>query len=524
MLTIKIIINIKLSAAIKKRLQWILVLIGTVTLVNTSNSQSNFNKLLDLSYYFQTSYLVTSIDSSIVITGQGNYYNSDSAWASNIYFAEISRWGDVISQTSFTDQSFLQYHIDNSNIQDVVVEDELISSFITRNFSVIYKILDSEYVFIDTLVNTFDLDRPIAVTSINRKNNGDIWISGVTFEDNVNGSFTYPFVYSLSEKQYRNIYQNSINNLRFGEFAFLDESLILVQYDSNSDIPLSESWGHELHITEYSPHDSIINFWKSDQLDHLGNVKDVYYTPENGLIISGIQFKQNGDSNFDLLKRIYTLKFSFESGVEWITYPFGEDWDNRTTNSVNELIPAVEGDGYIVAGNKFIIDTTSASFTKGVLAKIDFEGNVEWQKTYDAGLVGIHHISDIHPYLGGYAAVGFVSNILERPDSLPPIPTWLMYINSDGEFSPFTTIEETTEKLNIHPVVFPNPVKNLLQINGLKSHRVEIEIYDIFKKSFFSSKISNKQSIDVSYLNSGLYFLHIRNERNPIITIPFIKI
>jgi hypothetical protein len=67
------------------------------------------------------------------------------------------------------------------------------------------------------------------------------------------------------------------------------------------------------------------------------------------------------------------------------------------------------------------------------------------------------------------------------------------------------------EEENNRIIIYPNPVNNLLQIKNYELQMREIEIYDIV-----GQKLSNYQliddSIDISYLSAGLYFLKIGNK------------
>jgi len=490
-----------------------------------AQAQNYFNKLIDLGYTYQSSHFISNKEDTIVFTGQGNFYNQDSTWAAVVFYVEVNSKGNVISQSDFDDPTYSQYGIDNSNIQDAVfVGSEFTSSFFTRNFSVIYKITNSEYEFLDTLINTFDTERPIAVAKLCIDSSDQILISGVTFEDNQNGSFTYPFLYNLDEGEYQNIYKNTTSHLRYGDIIVLDDSIILIQYDSNGDVPLSDTWGHQLRITQYDKNHIILNTWSSEMSEYLGKVEDAHYS-EDGIIVSGIQFKQNGNSNFDLLSRIYTLRYSFENGVEWLSYPFGEEWLNSSLNEVNELIPSLEEDGFIVVGQKYVSDSTG-NFVRGMIAKIGINGDVLWQKSLDSGLIGFHSIKDINAYSDGYILAGKVSNIENRPDSIPPIPTWLMYLNKDGEFSGTSKTIEKDVLNNSSIRIFPNPTSNRLEIECLAVNckkYTTIEIFDLMGKRILSRPFTVNEQIDISDFKDGLYNLLFFHDKRLIVSRSFIK-
>ena len=74
-------------------------------------------------------------------------------------------------------------------------------------------------------------------------------------------------------------------------------------------------------------------------------------------------------------------------------------------------------------------------------------------------------------------------------------------------------IDETISKLS----VYPNPVKDVLTINGIYSL---VEIYDVYGKLVLS--YDAKQTINVSFLSNGIYFININT--NNVITVKKITI
>jgi hypothetical protein len=63
--------------------------------------------------------------------------------------------------------------------------------------------------------------------------------------------------------------------------------------------------------------------------------------------------------------------------------------------------------------------------------------------------------------------------------------------------------------------IFPNPAKDNLQItiNNTKSNKITVFVYDIFGQEVSSTLLfDNKATIDVSHLQSGVYFIKINNK------------
>ena len=73
---------------------------------------------------------------------------------------------------------------------------------------------------------------------------------------------------------------------------------------------------------------------------------------------------------------------------------------------------------------------------------------------------------------------------------------------------------ETIEAHKIH--ISPNPVADILTVNGI-SQPVEFQITDLTGKKILSGEMSNN-SVDVSSLKVGIYFLKLENQ-----AIQFVK-
>jgi Secretion system C-terminal sorting domain len=80
-------------------------------------------------------------------------------------------------------------------------------------------------------------------------------------------------------------------------------------------------------------------------------------------------------------------------------------------------------------------------------------------------------------------------------------------VDKDGKFS-YSAIISITTKGNINVSLAPNPAKNYLNVNGLKS-KGEIKIYDITGRVVKTEKNITAQaiSIDIAALNNGTYIL-----------------
>ena len=92
-----------------------------------------------------------------------------------------------------------------------------------------------------------------------------------------------------------------------------------------------------------------------------------------------------------------------------------------------------------------------------------------------------------------------------------------MYCNSTEktEWSPlksFTTTISTAigGTLNKLFFIFPNPTQDEISIKSQnRFNSLHFKIFDISGKMCLQGKVNNDQKINIHYLNSGMYFLHL---------------
>jgi hypothetical protein len=67
--------------------------------------------------------------------------------------------------------------------------------------------------------------------------------------------------------------------------------------------------------------------------------------------------------------------------------------------------------------------------------------------------------------------------------------------------------------------VYPNPTQDFIQIDGLTNNQTEFQMFDSNGKLVLSGKLSNKEMIDLTNLNSGLYQLFLNKQKFRIIKL-----
>ncbi len=77
-------------------------------------------------------------------------------------------------------------------------------------------------------------------------------------------------------------------------------------------------------------------------------------------------------------------------------------------------------------------------------------------------------------------------------------------------------LSSNDEVINQNIRVFPNPVNDILYINTDNEERLSYSLFDANSKLVYSTR-TRSQSIDVSFLHNGVYFLIVRNEESGLI-------
>ena len=103
-----------------------------------------------------------------------------------------------------------------------------------------------------------------------------------------------------------------------------------------------------------------------------------------------------------------------------------------------------------------------------------------------------------------------------------PIPAGITWVLSFDEAALSSNSIEQFEEL---PYVYPNPTDDVLGIAGLRpssNELIQIEIVDALGRVHFTSALTIEKTIDVSFLNSGVYWIRLVSEKNHYV-IPFLK-
>lgn len=285
---------------------------------------------------------------------------------------------------------------------------------------------------------------------------------------------TIPFT---PETTYQNIYNDAVGNFYFfgktssttigtaGTFnptrnTFFNTEPFVEKYDSN----MNKLWG--TYLTRDNPEYSglnntdIISVSDSGEMFFSGEVKT------NGLSTSEVY-----QENLESLSNNYAMKLNTDGALEWFTYHGG--------NAVT-----IRGSGVFSNNSWFVTGTTESLDSSGI--------------TTTNGL--IPEVNTIQPVNGHRA--------------------YLARLIPNQELS-------TTSFRNPQVLVYPNPAKEKLTVMSthLFSAKTKLEIYDSLgqKISEHTGTSANLNSIDVSALSQGMYFLKITDGNLLKQTVKFVK-
>ena len=121
----------------------------------------------------------------------------------------------------------------------------------------------------------------------------------------------------------------------------------------------------------------------------------------------------------------------------------------------------------------------------------------------------------------GNASKGFKYQFLDKDVSSGSISYRLKMIDLDQSYEYSDAI-----KVRVHPIRdirLSSLVQDLIILSGLEDSKLQIEVYDLTGKMFMSKYLESESHLDVSNLEQGVYFLHVRDDTGYQMVHKFIK-
>jgi hypothetical protein len=251
------------------------------------------------------------------------------------------------------------------------------------------------------------------------------------------------------------------------------------------------------------------NFGGSDQ-DGYNSVTTV----SDGIIAVGYSYKGsfgNGDWGEVTGKGgddAIIVKYDNEGNVVWKKNFGGNEYDRYSSvTTVSDGIIAV-GCSYPGSfGNGDWGGVTGKGSSDAIIVKYDNTGNVVWKKNFGG--------NNIDEY---YSVTTVSDGIIAVGDAYPGSGSgdWGGVTGKGGSDAVIVKYTSTTTGIaganHYSPLrVYPNPTTGQLIIDNGQLTMENVEIYDVVGQKIVNYQLSTVNSIDISKLSAGLYFLKIGN-------------
>ncbi len=243
----------------------------------------------------------------------------------------------------------------------------------------------------------------------------------------------------------------------------------------------------------------------------ISEVGDTVWTrkyPEIKSVI-GLSIQETADKGFIVLGNTLSNNMFFHSLIKTDSNGFIEwekVYDFPNSNQTGYTVKQTNDGGYIFGGNSY----QDLTVTTGLcLVRTDERGDKLWVKQYVNGFgVDLKLTADNGFVLGGY------SRILDGKMR----DLYILKTDENGDLN-INTID--SERFNTKKVfnisIYPNPTHGRITVNGSFK---EVKVYSIDGKVILRT---NKNNIDISMFNSGMYVLEFKNKVGNIIYKKLIK-
>lgn len=266
--------------------------------------------------------------------------------------------------------------------------------------------------------------------------------------------------------------------------------------------------GEDYWILKLDPYGSI-EWQKSIGGSSNDDLADMKNTVDGGYILTGSsksdisgEKSENTEGSYDY----WVIKLNSTGDIEWQNTIGGSDEDISTS-----IIQTPEN-SYLVGGySKSNISGKKTENSPGRedywIIKLDVNGNIAWQSTLGGDksdyLNSVTQNLDGSLLLGG-SSYSEISGDKTVPGSHVVASYWVINHTAILDIRDFTTQNKLT--------IYPNPVQSILNIETTGNPIEKVKIYDINGRLISEFKnIENPTAIDLSRLESGIYFAEISN-------------
>jgi hypothetical protein len=200
-------------------------------------------------------------------------------------------------------------------------------------------------------------------------------------------------------------------------------------------------------------------------------------------------------------------KIDADGDVIWMkTFPFGTELN--LYNSIKTT------DGGIVSVGLTTVTTQNGN--DAYIQKLDSEGNLLWQKSFNGIGSGVDFFSNVIETVdGGLLVNGSTNEGFAGGQNL-----WLVKLDSMGCLEPDCWVGvEQADANTLGVAVYPNPATDWLYLKYDNTHKITLEIFNLSGQRVLQHQhMAPKEGIEISHLPAGLYLLRFVDEVGNVAT------
>jgi len=303
--------------------------------------------------------------------------------------------------------------------------------------------------------------------------------------------------------------------------------------DNNNKWEMSAKYVQIIN-TNNMPITTIDYYWNSSNNTWIAVSKKNYFYNSNNNIDSIITYSQNTTWKLDEKESHFydANNNDIETIVyRWVNNAWENDYKTITKYDANNMHTSIVELDYINASNTWENDDSTHYSNLGDDINLyeDFNwDNKAWQKeekddfTHNAA----YSYSDLilpNEYLDDDFTQYFSHMLSKLTIYEGKNNKWNLDVKANLYYSSMTinSLENNTKNNNIS--IYPNPSVNYLIIDNITNNNLNISVFDITGKKVLQQNIINNNKVDISALQSGVYFIQILKQNEVVYTDKFIK-
>ena len=231
-------------------------------------------------------------------------------------------------------------------------------------------------------------------------------------------------------------------------------------------------------------------------------------------------------SRFNLLF-LFTIVFSINSNSQCVenAFGFGNNTSTPSYNITGDVSVTLNSDNTITLDLAENFSTASGPDVRAYLVKSNGMSDADIRSKKINELenipIGLVSCSDCSPRISPNGAKSFTVAIPDGEfiEEFDKVFFYCLAFNAFwdvGSFNAFSNqscdVLSTTENSLASISIYPNPATTSIEFNNIDVTNTEIHIFDSFGREVFYQQKEANNSIDVSSLSSGTYFLRIHQD------------